>query len=385
MDWPMPSPWLAVEAGTDLLARARQIHDAAEVLLAAFWQLVTAGSVHDAMNGGAAYGVWLLVALGRWEEAREVLRLLLSHRLRASPGAVARGVAALLALRTGDVAAGRAHLARARELQPRSARAGDILEFIEVEAKVELGQLREALSIAELLMPAQVTLDPAAGDELLVIAARAAGDLAEQVVGPDEAVALLERIVGLRGSEPPPFERMEPEDAVHPANGALFAADRARCHGDPDTADLWRAAVARCREAGMVWHEALASYQLARALLGATGSRTEAASALRHAARLATDLGAVPVLRDVEELAIQVHVPLDEPAPAEPVAELSALTPREREVLSHLVAGRTYAEIAEALFISEKTVSVHVSNLLRKTGTRSRVEVAALARRTGTA
>ena len=54
-------------------------------------------------------------------------------------------------------------------------------------------------------------------------------------------------------------------------------------------------------------------------------------------------------------------------------------------MLSHLVAGRTYAEIAEALFISEKTVSVHVSNLLRKTGTRSRVEVAALARRTGTA
>jgi DNA-binding NarL/FixJ family response regulator len=114
-------------------------------------------------------------------------------------------------------------------------------------------------------------------------------------------------------------------------------------------------------------------------------SRGEAASALRHAARLATDLGAVPVLRDVEELARQVHVPLDEPASADPIAELSTLTPREREVLSHLVAGRTYAEIAGALVISEKTVSVHVSNLLRKTGTRSRVEVAALARRTGTA
>ena len=57
---------------------------------------------------------------------------------------------------------------------------------------------------------------------------------------------------------------------------------------------------------------------------------------------------------------------------------------REREVLSHIVAGRTYAETAEALFISEKTVSVHVSNLLRKTGTRSRVEVADLVRRTAT-
>ncbi len=64
---------------------------------------------------------------------------------------------------------------------------------------------------------------------------------------------------------------------------------------------------------------------------------------------------------------------------------MSTLTPREREVLSHLVAGRTYAEIAQALFISEKTVSAHVSNLLRKTGTSSRVEVAELARRTAAA
>ena len=52
-------------------------------------------------------------------------------------------------------------------------------------------------------------------------------------------------------------------------------------------------------------------------------------------------------------------------------------------MLGHLVANRTYAEIATALFISEKTVSVHVSNLLRKTGCASRREVAALAGRVG--
>src|SRR3954452_22722879 len=48
-----------------------------------------------------------------------------------------------------------------------------------------------------------------------------------------------------------------------------------------------------------------------------------------------------------------------------------------------LVANRTNAEIAQTLFLSEKTVSVHVSNLLRKTDTGSRREVAALARRVG--
>jgi DNA-binding NarL/FixJ family response regulator len=62
---------------------------------------------------------------------------------------------------------------------------------------------------------------------------------------------------------------------------------------------------------------------------------------------------------------------------------LSRLTRRELEVLGHLVAGRSYTEIAGSLFISDKTVSVHVSNLLRKTGTKSRVEAAEFARRHG--
>jgi DNA-binding NarL/FixJ family response regulator len=60
---------------------------------------------------------------------------------------------------------------------------------------------------------------------------------------------------------------------------------------------------------------------------------------------------------------------------------LPNLTAREREILSYLVAGSTYAEIANTLVISEKTVSSHVSNLLRKTHTTSRVELAQLAQR----
>jgi DNA-binding NarL/FixJ family response regulator len=56
--------------------------------------------------------------------------------------------------------------------------------------------------------------------------------------------------------------------------------------------------------------------------------------------------------------------------PDEP--RLWTLTPRERELLCCLVRGLTYAEIAEALVVSEKTVSSHASNLLRKTNTASR-------------
>jgi DNA-binding CsgD family transcriptional regulator len=97
----------------------------------------------------------------------------------------------------------------------------------------------------------------------------------------------------------------------------------------------------------------------------------------------------VPLQTQSASLAKLARVSLAEPVTPERDARsgsvLGSLTPREREVLGHLVAGRLYVEIAAALFISEKTVSVHVSNLLRKTGTSSRNEVAALAVRTGMA
>jgi len=58
-----------------------------------------------------------------------------------------------------------------------------------------------------------------------------------------------------------------------------------------------------------------------------------------------------------------------------------ALTNREREVLRLLVEGRSNKEIAGALFISPKTASVHVSNILGKLGASSRTEAAAIAHR----
>jgi len=57
------------------------------------------------------------------------------------------------------------------------------------------------------------------------------------------------------------------------------------------------------------------------------------------------------------------------------------LTQREQEVLSGLLAGQTNREIAESLFISTKTSSVHVSNILRKLGVKSREEAARVAHR----
>jgi DNA-binding NarL/FixJ family response regulator len=55
------------------------------------------------------------------------------------------------------------------------------------------------------------------------------------------------------------------------------------------------------------------------------------------------------------------------------------VSPREREVLELLAVGRTNRQIAEELYISEKTASVHVTHLLRKLGVASRVEAGAFA------
>jgi DNA-binding CsgD family transcriptional regulator len=59
------------------------------------------------------------------------------------------------------------------------------------------------------------------------------------------------------------------------------------------------------------------------------------------------------------------------------------LTPREVEVFAQLACGRTDRQIADELFISKKTASVHVSNLLRKLDVGSRVEAAEIGQRAG--
>ena len=65
------------------------------------------------------------------------------------------------------------------------------------------------------------------------------------------------------------------------------------------------------------------------------------------------------MLEQVAELARSARIPLGDVAPESETARaaLPGLTPREREILAHVVAGRTYAEIAAALVLSEKTVS----------------------------
>ncbi|MCF6475086.1 response regulator transcription factor [Nonomuraea sp. MG754425] len=70
-------------------------------------------------------------------------------------------------------------------------------------------------------------------------------------------------------------------------------------------------------------------------------------------------------------------------SPRPPTSELAALTPRETDVLRHLAAGSSNAEIAGALVIAPGTVKVHIERILSKLGLRTRVQAAVYAHRHG--
>ncbi len=149
--------------------------------------------------------------------------------------------------------------------------------------------------------------------------------------------------------------------------------------------DAWAAAAARWEQLGDPWAMAMARMREADAA-AATGAASRAADALRFAYRVAVELGAAPLVSQIEAVSRRTRISVEEPAAVhlkEGDAVDLGLTPREAEVLSLVAAGRTNRQIAEALYVSEKTASVHVSNILRKLRVTSRVEAAAVAQRVG--
>jgi DNA-binding NarL/FixJ family response regulator len=162
---------------------------------------------------------------------------------------------------------------------------------------------------------------------------------------------------------------------------AVAAVERARAHGE-DSADEWAAVVATWDEVGQPYRSALARCRQADALLRAR-SRDTASAVLRDVLDVAIALGAQPLETQVRALAQRARLELSVAArPHDPVAALN-LTPREVDVLTLLTQGRTNRQIGESLFISEKTASVHVTNLLRKLGVPNRIEAAAIGQRVG--
>jgi DNA-binding NarL/FixJ family response regulator len=146
---------------------------------------------------------------------------------------------------------------------------------------------------------------------------------------------------------------------------------------EPVLVDAWRAALGRFEDYGHVWEIARCQARLA-AVLQAAGEQAEARLYADKARETAQRLGAEPLLAELRSIGGQ---PSRRAAQSGPAGQ--ALTARESEILKLVADGRSNGEIGKQLFISTKTVSVHVSNILAKLGASGRTEAAAIARRTG--
>ena len=166
---------------------------------------------------------------------------------------------------------------------------------------------------------------------------------------------------------------------------ALAAAELGRAVG---TTPDWSPAIDAARDADEAY---LLAYALLRGAQQAWsgGDREGAAAMLDESARLSAQMGAAPLQDEAQALArrARLRVAGAEPSSAErapgPAIEAYGLTDRELEVLDLVAAGRSNPQIAAELFISPKTASVHVSNIISKLGVSSRGEAAALAHRLG--
>lgn len=137
--------------------------------------------------------------------------------------------------------------------------------------------------------------------------------------------------------------------------------------------DAWRETIAMYEDFGHAYELARVRATLA-GILRASGDQAGARELADLARETAHALGAQPLLDELRSLG---STPIREEQASD------ALTPRESEILALVAEGRSNGEIGKQLFISTKTVSVHVSNILGKLDASGRTEAAAIARRRG--
>ncbi len=176
-----------------------------------------------------------------------------------------------------------------------------------------------------------------------------------------------------------------------PVEAAWVATGRgelARARGRDDAA-AWEKAAQAWERVERPYDIALSRWRAAEAAAGA-GERARAGELASAALQRAQQVGSRWLTDELRALIQRARLSVDAPAgaqaPPAPVPTEDApfgLTPREREVLVLIAEGATNRQIGAALYMAEKTASVHVSRILAKLGVRTRTEAAAVAHREG--
>jgi DNA-binding CsgD family transcriptional regulator len=163
---------------------------------------------------------------------------------------------------------------------------------------------------------------------------------------------------------------------------ANVAAECARGVGTDDGA-AWIAVAQLWDGYGMRPRYAYAQFRAAEAFVR-DDDRGAATAGAREAFEAATEIGWIFLRDAISSLARRARLDLGTAAgTVSSPADRFGLTARELDVLALLGEGRTNRQVADALFISVKTASVHVSNILAKLGVANRGEAGAAARRLG--
>ncbi len=359
-----------------------------------------------ARTSGAVLAINLaepLVSLGRWEEASEVIE-------RAHQFSPPLRIRSSLWRHSGDIALARGDLDAAAEcaasvkavLDGTRYKDEHQLPLARLETEVRLAQDRpaDALAVVENALDRFTVLSsPRYAWPLLTAGARAAG---RACAARDQALAT--RAAALLGRLRTEAGKLAADGLAQRAYQLTFAAEVMEAGhlpaGGPGDGAQPGSIRTAWDDAAQAWEAADQPYPLTAALLRAAGAALSAgdrdggSTRLGRAATLAQGLGARPLGDGIARLARRARISpgrgdgtgdpaaaAGEASPADPQPQQLGLTAREFDVLRLVAAGRSNREIASELFISVKTASVHVSNILGKLSVTSRGEAAATAHR----
>ncbi|WFE56134.1 AAA family ATPase [Micromonospora sp. WMMD712] len=327
-----------------------------------------------------------LFRVGQWAEAEKVVAAALRHRPSGADAVELLLARCRLSVGYGDIAAADRDLeAVATVLAGGGAR--HVIPLLTLRAGLAMWQGRHDLA----RQAVQRGLTEIRSDDVGILAALVWHGLRAEAEA-HAARAPVDTTVVRRLREVAERVARKSEHAARPVRDvvdgflALCEAEVSRLDGsDPQ---LWARSVTEWDRRHHPYPAAYSRLRQAEALLARRSRTATAGKLLREAYQVAQGLGAEPLSTEIRTLATRARVTLEDRgalADGRPAAgdepsgdELAMLTAREREVLAAVAEGLTNKEIGQRLFISERTIGVHVSHIFDKLQVRTRVQASAI-------